>query len=334
MKQRFIVISVFVPGHGRGAQLGQKDPNISRSSVDDIFENVGMKLPWHQRTELDPMWYLLMDGRPVGYVRVFDQERFARQWFNALRNKTEIWAYWHKGFPLPWMKDRDIKLADQFLCSMALCRVRAFSAHGAAKSGWDNWSAGRLTADDVYLDRDASRRTTENVVHGARSEFIDTSALTVKSTKWQVQETAISRTYEISGLPPPEPTTSLKIRCSLLKALSGHLLTSVDFELRPYLYLQPSRQPLPDHLVDPPFTAALTAESGTFVEGTEFAVIACFVEDQPDTTYFQVRKQSDILLCVRALLIGGKMAFSIFDKTDHRVKLCLPLPNDSDFARL
>jgi hypothetical protein len=55
------------------------------------------------------------------------------------------------------------------------------------------------------------------------------------------QGKTLIRTYEFSGLPSPETTTSLRIECSVEKAPNGSIYTGVRFQLRPHLYLWPSQ---------------------------------------------------------------------------------------------
>jgi hypothetical protein len=335
MKQRFIVISIFLEGYGRTAQVGLKDPNISRSRVDDLFESVGVDPPFGGKVEIDPMWYVMVGDRPVGYVRVFDEERWARKWFSELRDQTDIWACWYKGFPVLWMREPKPERANQFVSSMALCTVRAFTAHGAAKSGWENWTAGRLKAIEVYLSPDRTRNA--RVMPPKIPPSSD--RISVKSIGWQARNTRVVRSYDFSGLPPPATATSLTISCFQTRYGSGVINTELDFDIRPYLYLQPWG-PLSDiEHEEPSFTLALLAggaEGGTITEGTECEVWAgAYPEgEEPETLSLRVQVPNDVWLCVRAISTGNPLTFAILDKLDRKVKLRLELPNDADFGRL
>jgi hypothetical protein len=336
MKQRFIVISIFLEGYGRSAQVGLKDPNISRSSVDDLLDSLGMNRSFHSKVEIDPMWYLMVGDRPVGYVRVFDEERWARKWFCELRDQTGIWAYWYKGFPVLWMREPKPETANQFVSSMALCSVRAFTAHGAAKSGWENWTAGRLKAIEVYLSPDRTRNA--RVMPPKIPSGSD--RVSVTSSGWEARDTRVVRSYVLSGLPPPPATaTFMKISCFQTRYGSGVINTELDFHIRPHLHLQPWGPPSDIEYEDPSFTVAFLAggsEGGFLMEGTECEVwaVADPEGEEPDTMSLRVKLSNDVWLCVRALSTGNALTFAILNKMDRKVKLRLELPNDADFGRL
>jgi len=152
MLLHFVVISVFEERHAFDAKLGPKDPDLAHQSVAETLGRAGIKAGKPQ----DPMWYLILDNKFVGYVKVFREERYARNWFRDLAEKeasTNFWAYWRDGYPLALVQGAKTTDANQFVKSIAICRVRAFSAEAAAENGWKNWSSRNLTAIEIYQDK-------------------------------------------------------------------------------------------------------------------------------------------------------------------------------------
>src|SRR5258707_1168104 len=160
MLLHFVVISVFDRNNSSDAKLGPKDPDRAHQSVSETLALAGIKAGKAQ----DPMWYLMSGDKFVGYVKVFREERYARNWFRDLSEKEaskNFWAYWRDGCPLALIDGANAKDANQFVQYMAICRVRAFSAQSAAENGWRNWSSGNLTAIEIYLDESHGRATEE-----------------------------------------------------------------------------------------------------------------------------------------------------------------------------
>jgi hypothetical protein len=151
MLLHFVVISLFEERHAFDA-LGPKDPDLAHQSVAETLGRAGIKSGKPQ----DLMWYLILDNRFVGCVKVFREERYARNWFRDLAEKeasTNFWAYWRDGYPLALVQGAKTTDANQFVKSIAICRVRGFSAQSAAENGWKNWISGNLTAIEIYQDK-------------------------------------------------------------------------------------------------------------------------------------------------------------------------------------
>jgi hypothetical protein len=140
MLLHFVVISVFDRNTG-GAKLGPKDPDLALQEINESHRRLGLKPMKPQ----DPMWYLMSHGKFVGYVKVFRNERYARNWLRALSEKDASsinrtpWAYWRDGYPLALIEGSHFEDANQFVKYIAICRVRAFSDQSAAENGWNNW---------------------------------------------------------------------------------------------------------------------------------------------------------------------------------------------------
>jgi hypothetical protein len=85
-------------------------------------------------------------------------------------------------------------------------------------------------------------------------------------SKWLIEENRyLVRTYEFSSLPPPQPTTTLRIKIYLTMSPHEQYSTRIaypnlDIHLRPYCYLlRPPRKRFPDHMVTAPFLVGLRA---------------------------------------------------------------------------
>lgn len=175
MLLHFVVISVFDRDNHRAAKLGPKDPDIAHQEVAASLAMAGV----NAGKPLDPMWYLMAGDRVVGYVKVFREERYARNWFRDLKERKasrNFWAFWRDGKPLIWTKGANAREANQFVNYQSLCRVRAFSAESAAANGWKNWISGNLTAIEVDLDETRDRatdgkvKTETSAAHQSRSD--------------------------------------------------------------------------------------------------------------------------------------------------------------------
>jgi hypothetical protein len=80
MLLHFVVISIFEERYSSEARLGPMDPDLAHQSVAGTLRNIGINAGAPQ----DPMWYLVREGKIIGYVRVFREERYARNWFRDL----------------------------------------------------------------------------------------------------------------------------------------------------------------------------------------------------------------------------------------------------------
>lgn len=390
MKLHFVVISLFREQEARRAVVGPKDPNISRHVLGETLGRWGIKVPGANR-EMDPMYYLVLGKRPIGYVRVFDDERWARNWFNGLRDKKNAWGFWRDGRPLVWDEGSDLR-ANQFVTMMVICRIRAFTAHAAAEKVWQGYMSGRLYHMELYLDpvahppsgagrpistEDAVDKPAPTKVLRSSSpdseppiEATETSdedeayyeveaeetndtddeeervatpvptGTPVDPGKWQVDGRAIFRTYRFLEFPSPEINTSLTIRCSLSKYLSGSIGTYLAFQLRPYLHLRFDRNPLDEDLQKGHFSVGLAAEGSG--EGTEASplflggmeeVSACCMGENEDAAMLDVASDFGLKLFLQILSCGRPMTFSLWDGSKTK-KLSLRLPSDHEFGRL
>jgi len=194
MLLHFVVISVFDRDNSGGAKLGSKDPDFAHQSVAETLRFAGIRASKPQ----DHMWYLTSGEKCVGYVKVFREERYARNWFRDLKEREasrNFWALWRDGRPLIWTKGANARDANQFVNYQALCRVRAFSAQSAAENGWNSWISGNLTAIEVDLDDSRSRTTVEKakrettVVQPSRLSTDTrraTPRVSIECSEWQV----------------------------------------------------------------------------------------------------------------------------------------------------
>ncbi len=83
MLLHFVVISVFDRDNSGGAKLGPKDPDLAHQSVAETLRMAGIRSSKPQ----DHMWYLMSGEKCVGYVKVFREERYARNWFRDLKER-------------------------------------------------------------------------------------------------------------------------------------------------------------------------------------------------------------------------------------------------------
>ncbi|MBN8955495.1 MAG: hypothetical protein J0H17_02705 [Rhizobiales bacterium] len=341
MLVHFVVISVFDRDNHRAAKLGPKDPNQAHQSVAATLRLAGVT----PSKELDPMWHLVSGNKLVGYVKVFREERYARNWFRDLKERRDsrnFWAFWRDGYPLALIEGANAKDANQFVNYQALCRVRAFSAQSAAQNGWDRWISGNLTAIEVDLDDSRDPRTVgkegrETTTQSSSREA--TSPFSVDYSEWQVAHGAsdiggprpndeLSRTYELSGLAPPDQTATFRIVCKLQsQGLNGGLEAEVGgLKLHRQLcfYLRPFRLP---H--DAEFVMGLSTVNQ--LTGGEFDVLASPV-DHETSVFAKFGGRNDVKTCFEVIASGDDMIFTIADKSETLVKL--RLPNDAKFKRL
>ena len=109
--------------------LVRKGPDVARQSrVEMMARNTEMTLRMagiKPSKPQDPMWYLMSHGKFVGYVKVFREERYARNWFRDLSEKDASrngWAYWRDGYPIMLIEGGNTRDANQFVKLMAICR--------------------------------------------------------------------------------------------------------------------------------------------------------------------------------------------------------------------
>jgi hypothetical protein len=297
------------------------------------------------------MWYLISGDKFVGYVKVFREERYARNWFRDLKEREasrNFWAFWREGKPLIWTKGANAREANQFVNYQALCRVRAFSAESAAENGWKNWISGNLTAIEVDLDESRGRATDEKarrettVVQPSRQNAETrraTPRVSIECSEWEVTRGAsdidgprpseeLSRSYDLSGLAPPDTTATLRIVCKLgSEGLEGGLQAEVGgLRLHRQLrfYLRPFRLP---H--DAEFVMGLSTVDQS--KGGEFDLLASPV-DRDTSVFAKFGGRNDVRTCIDVMMSGDDMIFTIADKTESLVNF--RLPNDGEFKRL
>jgi hypothetical protein len=164
----------------------------------------------------------------------------------------------------------------------------------------------------------------------------------LQNGKWRFDGSGLVCNYELSDLPPPQTTTSLRIECSVSRYLNGKLDTNLRFELTPYLYLIPDEEPFEAHLVKAPFVLGLVAdgsgkgtEASPLLQGGMFEVNASAYEDAPDTSCLGIISSRDTMLAVRTLTLGSDLTFTLIDyDMEPPVRLRLRLPGDRNFASL
>jgi hypothetical protein len=138
----------------------------------------------------------------------------------------------------------------------------------------------------------------------------------------------LSRSYDLSGLAPPNTTATLRIVCKLeSEGLEGGLEAEVG-GLRLYrqlrFYLRPFRLP---H--DASFVMGLSTVDRS--KGGEFDVRASPVDH--DTSVFAgFGGRNDVRTCLDVIMSGHDMTFTIADETESLVNF--RLPNDGEFKRL
>ncbi len=168
-------------------------------------------------------------------------------------------------------------------------------------------------------------------------------------SKWLIDENRhLVRTYEFSGLPPPQPPTTLKIEIFLqmdpLEQFSTRIAyPNLDIHLRPYRYLlRPPRKRFPDHFVTPPFRVGLRAagsgagtQASPLIQGNILGFEVSAWEEAPDAAVLSPQGDADVLDAIRTISLGKDLSFTILDgKTQPPVKLRLQLPNDREFQKL
>ncbi|NPU64723.1 hypothetical protein HL667_06930 [Bradyrhizobium sp. 83012] len=339
MLLHFVVISLFDERWSGEARLGPKDPDRAHQSVAQALGSMGLKAGPAQ----DPMWYLMRDGNMVGYVKVFRAERYAQNWFRDLaeqENSRNIWAFWRDGQPLALVDGANAREANQFVKSMSLCRVRAFSAESAADSAWKKWISGHLTAEEVFLDRGRDKRTgkTEPPPEAKPSDKPRGRQGYARASGWQVVRENISegmrpseelrQTITITGLAPSQPSAVLSV---IFKLKSDGLVgdpneegSGVRFDRKLSFSIRPFRLPR-----DADFVMGLAAVDKSRAE--RFEVVASPL-DSETSIINKFYGPTDVANCVEMLRLGKELLFTIADETETLVKL--PLPNDEQFRGL
>jgi hypothetical protein len=165
----------------------------------------------------------------------------------------------------------------------------------------------------------------------------------VQGGKWRSEGGRLVCNYELTGLPPPQTTTSLTIQCAVSRWANGVLATYLDFYLTPYLYLIPDQEPFEPYLVKAPFALGLVAdgsgrgtEASPLVQGGMFEVNASGNEETiPDTAILRIISSQETALAVRTLALGKDLTLTLIDyDTEPPVRLRLRLPGDRNFASL
>jgi hypothetical protein len=137
-KQLYVVVSIF-------------------QQFDFINESyLGVENPWGDRDPLyskdgDRLFMVSVRDFYIGHVRVFDFDGRARMWFNSMRDKTNVWAYWRLGFPLgPFADDHMYKEADHTTPVVALFEVNEKGQEKAARSAFEKFRASPESAIEYY----------------------------------------------------------------------------------------------------------------------------------------------------------------------------------------
>ena len=148
MKQRFVVIAIFVrPDWLGSAKIGQAIPwsTVNHETPSAPFTNFGLKSPFLKR-EIDPLFMVEANGLPIGYARVFETQRMAEFWFEALVEKRSPLAYWCTDIPIgPRGSLEDYKSVAQFVRWISIISVRTFTSRGGAESALKNFQSGTRT---------------------------------------------------------------------------------------------------------------------------------------------------------------------------------------------
>lgn len=339
MLLHFVVISLFDERHSGEARLGPKDPDRAHQWVAQTLGNMGVKAGPAQ----DPMWYLMRESKKIGYVKVFREERYARNWFRDLaeqENSQNFWAFWRDGQPLALVEGANARDANQFVKSMSLCRVRAFSAETAADTGWKKWISGQLTAEEVFLDRPRNKSTGKIEPPAEAKPTAEPPRRKGQAVPsgWQVTRENIGegkrpseelrQTITITGMAPSQPSAVLSIAFKLTsegligdpeEAGSGlRFDRKLSFSLRPF------------HLPhDADFVMGLATLDQSRAD--RFRVIASPV-DRETSVIKRFYGPTDVANCLELLRLGKELLFTITDEVETLVKL--PLPNDEEFKRL
>jgi hypothetical protein len=158
----------------------------------------------------------------------------------------------------------------------------------------------------------------------------------VQVSDWRLENKMLVRTYEFSGLPPPEVKTTLEIEFYVSKAPSGYVHTRLSFNLRPYLYLVPDRSPFPDHFIDPPFSLGFFGGSGAGTEespallGMVFSqALTAFAPEGEDMAVLELDQPKTVNMCIKIISSGANITFFMISKNKETlVQLRLELPND------
>ncbi|GEC17172.1 hypothetical protein [Nitrobacter winogradskyi] len=339
MLLHFVVISLFEERYASEARLGPKDPDHAHQRVAQTLGSMGVKAGPAQ----DPMWYLIREGRKVGYVKVFREERYARNWFRDLagqESSQNFWAFWRDGQPLALVEGANARDANQFVKSMSLCRVRAFSAESAADTGWKKWISGHLTAEEVFLDRlrDRSAGKVEPPPEAKPTPEPARRKGQAEPSGWQVMHQNIGegtrpsvelrQNITITGMAPSQPSAVLSV---VFKLTSEGLVSDpeaagsgVRFDRKLSFFLRPFRLP---HAAEFVMGLATLDQS----RADRFHVLASPV-DLETSIIKKFSGSTDVANCVELLRLGKELLFTISDDVETLVKLSLP--NDGEFRRL
>jgi hypothetical protein len=128
-------------------------PVVSIAVRLDLAEKaeLGAENPWGDHDPLynknsDRLWLLKPKGYdfPIGHIRVCATTGLAEHWFNSMRDRTNVWAYWRFGLPLgPFEPPEFYRDADGRPQRIAMYRVKALSQLGAAKQACAAFAAGK-----------------------------------------------------------------------------------------------------------------------------------------------------------------------------------------------
>jgi len=166
-----------------------------------------------------------------------------------------------------------------------------------------------------------------------------TKTATAAPSQWQVKrgETDIdgprpkdefSRTYEFSGLRPPDTTATVRIECTiesagLARPQDGRIALNINRSVR--VYLRPFRLPHEQEFV-------LRVQTADGSEGGEFDVIATPVDGET-VVFKKFGGRNDTATVMRTLMAGKDLKFELLQDDDSLVNLPA-LQNDDTFKRL
>lgn len=151
--------------------------------------------------------------------------------------------------------------------------------------------------------------------------------------RWRLHEGRLVCEHNVTAVLPDQVATSVRMRCSVSRFLSGTIDTNLWVELNPYIYLMNDGKPFAPHLVRPPFALGWVAdgtgrgtESDPLVQGGVFEVDACASADEPEIAALNIVSSKDTALAVRTLGIGTNLTLTLVDyKAEAPVRLRLRL---------
>jgi hypothetical protein len=183
--------------------------------------------------------------------------------------------------------------------------------------------------------------------------------LAVPRSNWQIEESRseiigagpeevrykLTRIYEFTEPRAPATVSTLEISSNVCIEWRGNIYASLDFNLRPHVYLGLGQLPSPEEgMKTAPFSVWLVAEG----EGTEASPLMqggvskvswySDGDEEPDDPELALMRVVGPEGCeiplLRALGSGKEMTFTIVGDTEPKTKLQLRLRNDGEFRRV